>query len=296
MLDEFLSIEQGTYGFSFNSLHQERLTNIYALGWETQTETSYDWDGLRRDGVGAVIFQYTLKGEGEIKIKDQIHRVKPGEAFLVKIPSDHRYRFPEDSDEWELIHITLSGKESVQFYHSITEQYGHILKLNFYDEPIVHIFDLLKRVSENTLRDVYDTSMAAFSFLMKLERHLSYVKPAKEVPDSIAKSFIFIHNQYDKPITLDDIIRASGLSKYYFSRLFQQTTYLSPIEYLTKVRINKAIELLRNKELTIEQIALEVGYDNGNYFNKVFRKSTGLSPGKYRKVKLFMPVDHLITD
>lgn len=97
-------------------------------------------------------------------------------------------------------------------------------------------------------------------------------------------------------IGLDDLVAASGLSKYHFTRLFQKTTNLTPIQYLTKIRIEHAIELLRMTNYSIDEIAQLVGYSNGNYFIKVFHKRIGMSPGQFRESKNMIPVDHIITD
>src|SRR5699024_456014 len=113
-------------------------------------------------------------------------------------------------------------------------------------------------------------------------------------PDSIKKATTYINENYAKQITLDDIVEVSGLSKYHFSRLFRETIHLTPIQYLTKVRVNHSIELLKNESLTIENIAVQVGFSNGNYFNKVFRSTLGMSPGKYRNNKLLISIDHHI--
>lgn len=296
LLSNFLSIKHGTYGFRFKGLHQQRIAGIHSLGWERRINTDYDWDGLARGEIEVIVFQYTLKGAGEIRVKDRIYQLGVGDAFFVKIPSDHRYRLPEDSDEWEFVHITLFGEEAIRFYQKITDDLGHVLKFDFYASPITHIFELLKKISNNQINDAYETSALAYSFLMKLERFLLNIENDKKVPEPITKALLFIDNQYANPISLDDIVDASGLSKYHFTRLFNQTVHSTPIQYLTKQRINKSIELLKDKKLTIEDIALQVGFANGNYFNKVFRSSMGLSPGKYRNNKLLISVDHLITD
>ena len=59
------------------------------------------------------------------------------------------------------------------------------------------------------------------------------------------------------------------------------------MEYLTKVRMEKAVQLLRNTDLTIEEIAKQIGYSNSSYFIKVFREWIGFSPGEFRLGKDF---------
>ncbi|WP_255452143.1 AraC family transcriptional regulator [Sporosarcina sp. ANT_H38] len=296
MLSNFHSLQYGTYGFRFKGSHQQRITGIHSIGWEKKINAPYNWNGLTRSEVDIIVFQYTLKGVGEIKIKDHTYRLETGDAFFVKIPSDHCYYLPSDSNEWEFIHITLLGEEALRCYEGITADVGHILKLDLYSTPISTILEILRKVANNKLNDAYEASSFAYSFLMELQRCILNNNKNDEWPDSISSATTFIENNYADPITLDDIVEASGLSKYHFARVFNKTIDATPIQYLTNIRIDKAIDLLKDKKLTIDEIALKVGFSNGNYFGKVFRSSLGTSPGEYRSGKSFITVDHLIRD
>lgn len=296
MLSKLDSLQYGTYGFRFKGAHQQRVVGIHYLGWEKQTDSSYDWNGLTRSETDIIVFQYTLKGTGKIKIEDQTFHLNAGNAFFVKIPSNHRYFLPSDSSEWEFIHITLFGNEALRCYEDITNKFGHILNLKLHSTPISSIIEMLRIVSANKMNDAYEASSLGYSFLMELHRYLLNIKTNDEWPDAISSSIAFIHNNFQHPIGLDDIVNASGLSKYHFTRLFHTTVSATPIQYLTSIRINKSIDLLKNDKLTIEDIALSVGFSNGNYFGKVFRASLGVSPGEYRTTKSFITVDHLIGD
>ncbi|MBO0600621.1 helix-turn-helix transcriptional regulator [Sporosarcina sp. E16_3] len=297
MLSNFRSIKYGIYGFHFKESNQQRrIAGIHSLGLEKQMSTSYDWDGQFRTEKDVIVFQYTLKGAGEIRINDCLYRLGIGDAFFVRIPGNHRYYLPADSPEWEFVHLTLFGEEAIRCYNAITDNIGHILKLDIYSTPITHIFELINRVSTNQINDAYEASALSYSFLMELQRYILNFKSNIEIPESISKAIHFVNNNYAEPITLDDIVQSSGVSKYHFTRTFHEKTHVTPIQHLTNIRIKKSIELLKNNNLTIEDIALQVGFSNGNYFTKVFRASLGLPPGKYRNSKSFIPIDHLIFD
>ncbi|MFD2193228.1 AraC family transcriptional regulator [Oceanobacillus bengalensis] len=278
---------------------QERIAGIHTLGWEIRNSTDYDWDGRKRWETGKVIFQYTIKGEGEIIINDDKIRLKPGEAFFVNIPSNHRYYLPEDSDGWEFVHITLYGEEVRRNFEEITKSYGNILRMDEDTSPIQLIFNLYTKAVHNEIHDAYEVSSYAYTFLMELHRYLYKKKEEennKEWPESITKAVYFIHRNFQEPISLDEIVEEAGISKYHFSRLFHETLHITPLNYVTKIRIEKSIELLRNNDVTIEEISRRVGYSNGNYFSKVFRSAIGVSPGKYRNSKSFIPFDQIIQD
>lgn len=93
----------------------------------------------------------------------------------------------------------------------------------------------------------------------------------------------FIEANYNKPINLDMISHAVFLSPNYFSSFFKENTGYNVSEYLIKVRIEKAKELLKDFKLTIGKISEMVGYEDANYFNQLFKKVEGIPPGEYRK-------------
>lgn len=73
------------------------------------------------------------------------------------------------------------------------------------------------------------------------------------------------------------------LSKFHFTREFEKEVGMTPGKYIIKIRLKKAIELLTfSKDMTIEEIAIETGFNCGNYFSKVFKKYIGISPSAYR--------------
>lgn len=83
-------------------------------------------------------------------------------------------------------------------------------------------------------------------------------------------------------ISIDQLSEHVSLSKYHLIRRFSASTGLTPGAYLTRVRTEKAMELLRGTSLSIEAIAQQIGYSSGSYFIKAFRSLTGLTPGDFR--------------
>ena len=84
-------------------------------------------------------------------------------------------------------------------------------------------------------------------------------------------------------ITLEDMASQIGFSIYYFSKLFKQKFQLNFVDYLTKVRIGKAREMLEQGETSVKEVSSRVGYSEPNYFARGFRKKTGMPPSVYQK-------------
>lgn len=250
---------------------------------------------MQRDEKGKIIFQYTLSGMGEIDIARKIYPLPPGTAFFVDIPSRHRYYFPEKGEGWEFIFLTIYGDEAKRCFEFVKNKIGQVFSLKEQSPPVQHLFYLLEKSMAAELKNAYDTSAHAYTFIMKLMDHILHPKTG-EWPEAISRTVSFIQEHYREPLILEDLIEVARLSKFHFIRQFQQCTNVTPMKFVTKVRIEKAMKLLKETDLTLEEIAGLVGYANGNYFSKVFRSVVGVSPGKYRRGKEFIPFDQIIMD
>lgn len=93
----------------------------------------------------------------------------------------------------------------------------------------------------------------------------------------------YISEHYSEPITLSQMAEEVYLSPSYLCRVFKREAGLTFNEYLNRVRINKAKELLRNRDLRLTDISLMVGYEDQSYFTKVFKRLTGTLPRRYRE-------------
>ena len=94
----------------------------------------------------------------------------------------------------------------------------------------------------------------------------------------------YINNHFTKDIKLEDLAKILGLSISQLNRKFKSTLGETPIQYLLKVRINKASDRLVQSNDTVSEIAYDCGFNNRTYFNKQFKKYTGQTPSDYRKL------------
>ena len=92
----------------------------------------------------------------------------------------------------------------------------------------------------------------------------------------------YIDENYAQPITLEDISREINVSPQYFSKLFKEETGKNFIDYLTGIRMEVAKELLSQGDLSIKEIGYRIGYNDPNYFSRIFKKTVGVTPTEYR--------------
>lgn len=134
-----------------------------------------------------------------------------------------------------------------------------------------------------------------FPFLLKSEIfHLFalLLADAKRMPATIRRNeavsgvkgaISYIQENYAKPITLKELSDLCSMSQGHFCRVFKQYTTKTPVQYINTVRLSKAMELLRETDRKVLDIALDTGFNSLSYFIGVFRESVGTTPTAYRQ-------------
>ena len=96
----------------------------------------------------------------------------------------------------------------------------------------------------------------------------------------IVKAKLFIDNSYSKNIDLDNIADEAFFSKFHFIRQFKKIYGKTPHKYLTVVRIEKAMQLLRTN-IPVSEVCYEVGFESLGSFSGLFKRITGFAPSAY---------------
>jgi AraC-like DNA-binding protein/ligand-binding sensor protein len=151
-------------------------------------------------------------------------------------------------------------------------------------------------VDQSTLREAYFSSRVLTSrqhesvikLLSIFAQHLSMVgnqvvvQQENAEPPVIARAKQFIHEHQAEDLSLGQVAKAVNTSTFYFCKIFKKMTGINFTDYLSRVRIEKAKNLLLNPNLRVSEIAYEVGFQSLTHFNRVFKKIIGQSPTRYR--------------
>ena len=132
------------------------------------------------------------------------------------------------------------------------------------------------------------TDMAAVYRLLRqgIQAEIQRLKEAKALREMrpITEAKHYIQQHYQEALRLEDVSTAVGFNATYFSTLFKKETGQNFMDYLTELRISKAKELLCGEELSVQDVAEQVGYRDLKYFSRLFKKLTGVSPSDYKKL------------
>ncbi len=107
-------------------------------------------------------------------------------------------------------------------------------------------------------------------------------KTADRAGSLVQSAIKYIDENYGTDISLDDVSRAVDVSPYYFSKLFKEETGVNFIEYLTNLRMDHAKKLLSDPSVSIRDVCFAVGYQDPNYFSRIFKRATGSTPSEFR--------------
>lgn len=260
-----------------------RLTSI---GWENVNSPAYKWDGLNRLSRDSGVFQFTISGQGVIRYNNREYVIPKYCGLMCTIPGDHVYYFNESDGNWEFMFISVQGEDAMRHWNSLIRWFGPVISFQDHPEPLRCISKLYADIYNNPQSfDKYAISAELYRFVMELQRMAEghAVVQLHDTPEPIRRSIQLMQSQYALPLTLEELASCAGMSRYHFCRTFRTKTGLQPMQYLRKIRIEKASALLTQTSKTVETVAHETGFDNSNYFIRVFKLLVGMTPNEYRQ-------------
>jgi len=244
---------------------------------------------------------YMKKGFAVFEISGQKVELGPNDIIIIKPLQYHKFSVKsENGCEFIVLNFTFENRINGEYSQIPMEDFLNFvssketgpyiaLKVSPKNEIVVLMNRILKeRESSEPGSEFlnYLLIMELFVLLsraLKMEWENSIKTKSPKLKELIGIAINFIHNNFERDISLGDIAKFVFLSPSYFTRAFKEETGMSPINYLLKVRIERAKELLADTSLKISDIALNVGFSNQQRFNEMFKKYAGVTPLQYRK-------------
>lgn len=246
---------------------------------------------------------YVTEGSAQIELPDGIYTLSP----------KHMYFIPAFT-----IHTNICKSNFVHYYlHIYEDHYSDNDWLDHWKFPVeIEATDLdlalFKRLCEinphMTLQKsdptTYDNNPTLMQNLIKnrqrafcdkvesrgivfqlLSRFFKQGQSKIEMEDNrIAKTVLYICKHLNEAIELEKLAEISCLSKDHFIRLFKKELETTPLQYINQKKIEKAQLLLITEELAVKEIAFQLAFDDYSYFNRLFKKTTGVTPQEYRRL------------
>ena len=214
-----------------------------------------------------------LFGTGEAHSITEIHE----DMEVLNVHFEPRLLW-EHSDTAELLGLFSSRGEN--FENRFSDESGALKEM---------ILQLEAEIAEQKPCFFITAKYLLFSTLAEIIRRYDCVKPsaAPAASSSQAKNLRrvidYIGENLDQPLTLAALADIAYMSPTYFSAVFKKLNGISPWEYITIKRVEKAVDMLKSTDLTKLEIAELCGFSSANYFGLIFKQKEKLSPSQYRK-------------
>jgi len=258
-----------------------------SAGYEVRDNVPYDWDGRRRGQTPFTVLQYTISGSGRLRYENRNYRVGAGDTLLVLVPHNHRY-WLEKGERWEYFWISMNGEEALRIHRLILAAAGPILRLQ--QATIDHLADCSLRLIRDAKTPAaasalaYEAAMALYDDVFGSHAFAADRSAMQVVID-------YIDANLDKPLPVSELAKASGLSRAHFSRVFAESEGVPPAEFVLQQRMQRAAKLLTKAAfIPVKEVAIMSGFDDANYFSKVFRRIYGINPTEFRTTGMYAAV------
>jgi AraC-like DNA-binding protein len=223
------------------------------------------------------------------------HMASPESRMLLSPGQRHRHSAAEGGARILLITIRQDFLEKVvadRMNGSETEVYFFPWSEDSHTKVLVQqVEQALSRSLHQPLSgmelDEFEWSLVSYLLSVHKGTHSDHwftPSPPPVAHPSLRKGIEYLHSNLSSPVTLDDLCKITGLSKYYLIRLFQKHVGTTPGQYLQDQRLYFAAQLLRYSKKTVISIAFEAGFNSLSSFERAFRKKFGVTPTKYRKM------------
>lgn len=144
--------------------------------------------------------------------------------------------------------------------------------------------NLIKTINNQTNRATHELLETNGILFQLLSHFMVYSKDKYDIVDNrILRVVKYIRNNIHKDISIEELKDMCCLSKDHFIRLFKNELQETPTQYIIQRKIERAQLMLITSDLLIKDIAYELSFENVSYFNRLFKKATGLTPSDYRK-------------
>lgn len=234
-------------------------------------------------GIGLYQVFITYRGTGRFIVDGKEFIAKPNTLFLLKCEKNHRYESVDGI--WEHEWINFTGM-CAQVYYDLINPEGETV----YDLGESHtILTLLREASSAMARqDIVSYVHTSTCIIQLLDAiyELTVEHQRIQMADrrgNVERSVRYIEEHYMEKISLDQLAQVAYLSKYYYTRAFYKYVGLTPYEYLNAVRISKAMNLLIDTNLSVDEIGWKVGFQGSRNMIRQFKKAMGITPGEYRR-------------
>ncbi len=227
---------------------------------------------------------FCSQGEGVIKIDGKECRIRKAHGFFIPPNIPHAYH--KTAEKWKTHWTAFGGKEADSLCKTLGFDKLSCFKIRdiFKIEDIFH--KIIDTIKENNYYGGFKCSSLLYEFLieMGLQKNNCHLANDEQKCGHLAPVLAYIDEHYSEDITLEHLSGIADITPQYICRLFKDSLNLRPFEYIARIRVQHAKDMLLHSELSVNEISQAVGYCESSYFCAVFKRYERISPAEFRSL------------
>lgn len=244
-------------------------------------QSGYVIGGLKhsvsRTGYNSYGLYGVLKGEVVLKTKNKTYKAHAGDTLFFSQEDAHTVVNGGDIP-YEAYFVYLYGPEVKGFYDSFQSKFGCVMP-GFIPPSLESAVQRITTMIQSGSENKYLISSLLYNLLTELLQKCDVSDGRAGITDAIK----YVMEHYKEKITLDTLSSIAYTDKFYFIRQFHALTGFTPKEYQNELRLNEALSLLKNTDLSVTAIANEVGFSDAKGLIALIKRRKGCSPSQLRK-------------
>lgn len=273
------NIKETTFELYINEKRQTSDLAIYECGWE-KCNPDHCFGPIKRDYY---LLHYITKGAGTYVVDQISYPLKEGMFFLIVPEKNHRY-FADPKQPYEYYWIGFHGLEALKMIQEAYLENQYVFTIQN-QSGVLDLFEEIRRKDKNDAASKYFL-LSAFYKLW------GYIVEDRKVninfKDSSNKEFIgnvmkYIQLHYGEDINVTKLSKMFNINRSHLYRIFNARMQISLEQYIINTRLANSLILLKNRNLSFKEVALQVGFKDYSNFLKAFKKKYQITPKQYRK-------------
>lgn len=226
-------------------------------------------------------FVYVISDGAEYIFGGKPYIAKKGDVLYLSRYSNYSINVSSDNYQYIVVNFMFDRRNDTLFENAV---------FSFNTEGLFPQFSkILKLYMLSGISDQLEIKSLLYQVYSVISRDTAYKYTSlsqRQVFERIEKTLM--QNAFESNLNITDLIKSTNISEVHFRRIFKQIYGVSPITYVTNIRINQAKNLLSSSAIPISTIAEECGYSSSYYFTRAFKRVTNLTPSEYRESTHFL--------
>ncbi len=240
----------------------------------------------RVEGCDNHIFMMCVEGRGIVEVDGDLYTIMQNQYIIIPKETAHRY-YANNENPWSIYWFHFSGSSANSYIDMVMDNQvvGTMtsMGLAWFVKQFGVIYNLLESgYSKNHMMAV---SNLLGLLMTGLKVPLMWDDSSYSKKSPVDECIAYMLEHMSERLTLEQLAERMHMSRSHIIELFKEHTGYTPIDYFIHLKVQKSCRMLDQTDMSINEIALQIGYEDPFYYSRIFKKVMGMSPRDYRKTE-----------